>query len=234
MNAIVPSSPRGLPALPPSGPSISPDLSAAVRRMIEAPDAPPIPITALVKSEAGKALERLDNVLAPMTADILRAWLTPVAMAVRNPPTRGDFEARFAAILAACADLPACACTGTSQREALASFAFWPSAADVRKLLSDACVDQRRKRAALRAIANGREEPAAERRATEDEGRDGFARALAAVGAASAATMRPVTLRHQAPALSRATLAAMYRSAGLPVPGETSPAPMARISSEVA
>ena len=235
MNAIAPVPPRGLPALSPAGPSLSPDLRAAVRRAIEAPDAPTVPLTAMVKGEAAQALARFDRVLAPLTPVTLRAWLTPVAMAVRNPPTRSDFEARFAAILVACADLPDCACTGTSQRAALASFAFWPSAADVRSLLAGAVADLFRTRAGLRRVAEGRADSAVVR-ATLGEAREGFDRVCAALSAGPAPKPRQaVSPRGTAPALSRPLLCEMYRAAGLSVPGEAAPpAPEAPFTGEAA
>lgn len=66
------------------------------------------------------------------TANDWARFLKPVAAGVRNPPTEGDFRARVAAIAHALPDVPAIWLgQAWRQREAMAAWQFWPSAADV-------------------------------------------------------------------------------------------------------
>ena len=90
-----------------------------------------------VRAEARTMLAALAAALDPVEPTTVRAWLRPLAPAVRNPPTAPEFEARAAAIALACSTVPRCAFTLTSQAEALRRFSYWPSAADVVELLDE-------------------------------------------------------------------------------------------------
>jgi hypothetical protein len=72
-----------------------------------------------------------DAIDRPPSLEHLRAWLLPVAAAVRNPPTEDDFELWLAACALAFAELPAAIFNVKSQREMLLNSKFRPSPADI-------------------------------------------------------------------------------------------------------
>jgi hypothetical protein len=66
----------------------------------------------------------------------IRDWLLQLGASVRNPPSQHDFQARMSAVSMACHDIPARCWCRESLVEAVQTFQFWPSGADVFGLLS--------------------------------------------------------------------------------------------------
>jgi hypothetical protein len=155
MNAIAKRSAPGLPVVPTiprpsvalesamnwaengfkSGPTYRPDDWFSER----------LPLPA-VADEAKALLAIFDQALTPAAPDLVKRWLLPIAAAVANSPTERDFAARAAAIALACVDMPIVAFTARAQREALQTFKFWPSAAEVCALLEEEAAPHRRHR----------------------------------------------------------------------------------------
>lgn len=93
---------------------------------------------------------QFDAMLAPVTREVLAAWLMPVNAASRNPQSPQEFALRVAGIVEMVADLPAAAFTAETRRR-LAS-GFFPSHEDVRAAVEPVAATWRRKRDALRAL----------------------------------------------------------------------------------
>ena len=72
---------------------------------------------------------------APPDPLALQTWLMRLNAAVRNPQPREASALRIAAIATACSDIPRGAWTLETLAEALRAFEWWPSAAEVYKLL---------------------------------------------------------------------------------------------------
>lgn len=215
MSALSPVAQRSLPATNIVPPRLSPDLGYAVRRMAEDPAQPPLALPPHLRTEALNAADRFANLLVAVEPDTVRRWLLPVNAAVRNPLSADDFNTRAAAIAVAVADLPACVFTASAQREALATFQFFPSGADVRALLEPQANELRRPFHALRRIAM-QDDGQVGNRATREQAEEGFAR----VKAAMAEAIGPIEAgRPKAPPraqhLSREMLNAAYASQGI-------------------
>jgi hypothetical protein len=88
-----------------------------------------------VVAEAKRLLLIIEPMVQPPTATLVRNWLRPLAAAVRNPPSKVDFEARVAALIMVSQDLPIAAFNIETQRTAICQFTFWPSVAEIRELL---------------------------------------------------------------------------------------------------
>ena len=88
-----------------------------------------------VVAEAKRLLPIFDQMVQPPTADLIREWLRPVAAAVRNAPSKVDFDARVAALVMVSQDLPIAAFNIETQRTAICQFTFWPSVAEIREIL---------------------------------------------------------------------------------------------------
>jgi hypothetical protein len=88
-----------------------------------------------VVAEATQLLQIFDQMVQPPAADLIRGWLRPLAAAVRNPPSKVDFDARIAALVMVSQDLPTAAFNTETQRTAICEFTFWPSVAEIRELL---------------------------------------------------------------------------------------------------
>ncbi len=229
MNALSPLAARSLPATNTVPPRLSPDLGYAVRRLVEDPAQPPMPIPPGLRNEALSAMDRFGNLLGQVEPDTVRRWLFPLNAAVRNPLSADDFNTRAAAIAVAVSDLPSCVFTAPSQREALATFQFFPSAADVRALLEPLANELRRPFYALRRIAmQGDDAPG--NRATAEQAREGFARVQAALAEGCAHLVEPEPrATPKAVTLSRETLNALYARQGLTGPSRAGTAQPYRI-----
>lgn len=92
-------------------------------------------LPAHTRVEARHALRRYEELCRPAGPAVVRRWFLPINGAVRNPLAPEDFESRAATVAALIGELPVAVFTVRTQRMAMAEFQFWPSAADVNKLL---------------------------------------------------------------------------------------------------
>ncbi|MEJ0017518.1 MAG: hypothetical protein WDN25_13325 [Acetobacteraceae bacterium] len=90
---------------------------------------------------------------APVQAEA-RAWLLPIQAAVRNPADEDRLPGWVAAVLLAVGHLEVGAFTAGTQREALQTFKFFPSAADVYEILAGPAVEIRMRLRTLERIAS--------------------------------------------------------------------------------
>lgn len=105
---------------------------------IEGPGAYPSAVSAEVREQAVEALRAMEPVLAPITERQLQEWLLPIPASVRNGgKSVEEIKAWFAAVCLACDGLPASLFNRRSQADALRTFQFFPSAADIYTLLSE-------------------------------------------------------------------------------------------------
>lgn len=149
--------------------AISPELRARLSDALEPtyPPAPgeefglrktPIALTGKEAEEADWVAFELDRLLSRAVApQTVAAWLKVVNAAVRNPQTKEDFQAKAAAIAMVCDGLPEACFTAESQRQAMAKWQFFPSAADVVAAVQPIADEWRRKAAALRRMPRGRQ-----------------------------------------------------------------------------
>lgn len=153
----------------------------------------------------------------------LGQWLAPMAVLPGAPP-RSDMKAVCSVILLAVDDMPAALLTQATMREALRTFKFWPTPAEVRALLQPAYNDARdsayRVPPAARLLP-----PSPKHTEAEIEHVAAAVKALKADMAAEAADRerlyreaRPAVSTRRAPVLSRATLNALYAAKGLKGP----------------
>lgn len=105
-------------------------------------------------NEARAVLEVIAPTLAPASVATVRQWMLPIAASVRNPPGPAEAEARFSAVALACEDLPGAVFTKAAQRRGFQTWEFWPSAADVRKVLMECGKDALDRLAGLRRVAS--------------------------------------------------------------------------------
>ncbi len=91
----------------------------------------------LIQIQARSALAMMSVILAPASERHLREWLLPIPSAVRNG-ARGPEETKawFAAVALACSEVPGCLFNRASQVQALQTFDFFPSAADIYRLVA--------------------------------------------------------------------------------------------------
>lgn len=206
MNRVAPRSPQAVIfAAPPSEPKLSPTVAHAVAAHL----APVVgagqfgrddpghyvapPALSLAEWQGAQyAADQFDEMLAPVTAEVLAAWLMPVNAASRNPQTPADFAMRVAGIFEMVGDLPAAAFTAETRRKLATG--FFPSHEDVRAAVEPIADAWRRKRNALRSLrqieaprATAPEAP------THDQRQQAAARALAVAQElrAGAITRRP-------------------------------------------
>lgn len=91
----------------------------------------------LIHAQIETALVLLTPLLTPVTDKHLLDWLLPIPAVVRNGG-RGEAETKawFAGVCLACAGLPASLFNRATQAEALRTFQFFPSAADIYQLVA--------------------------------------------------------------------------------------------------
>jgi hypothetical protein len=65
----------------------------------------------------------------------IRNWLEKLGCAVSNPPDENALIARLSMVLFACGDFPAGCWTDDTLRMAVDRFSFWPSVAEISKML---------------------------------------------------------------------------------------------------
>lgn len=164
--------------------AVGPAMSAALAKQIELVSNPHPDIRApkrfppAVMAEAASVADAMESLCAPVTLEALRAWVRPIGAAVRNPPSGEDFAAWGAALVVACGDYAAGAFTAATQREALTTFKFFPSVADIAAVVGPKSMALRRKLAMLRTIAEA--EPEERRPTPTDAERRAVAAKLAA------------------------------------------------------
>lgn len=97
---------------------------------------------------------RFDEMLAVTIArPTLEAWLEPLVTAVKNPPPEDQYDGRIEAIMRAAGALPLAVLGPVTQAEALKTFKFWPSAAELLELLEKEARRLQVRRDALHALA---------------------------------------------------------------------------------
>jgi len=149
----------GNPCLSPPFPS--PQVSRAMLQAYEDtrnphPDVgPPTEYTAAVQAEARRALEVIAPFAVPVTESTLREWLMPIPSAVRNEKAPEAIVAWLTGVAMAVGHLEVGAFTAETQREALQTFRFFPSAADVYEVVAGPAVKIRERIRVLRIIASG-------------------------------------------------------------------------------
>lgn len=145
---------RGTPSLPPVAPDI-PEPSAILRQaldvmlnpMVEVPHSdgeshfsrrmlPTLPAHIRDEAEAMLAAVRIAVTAGEISASDLIAWLGPIALGVKNPMPVSDLPAFAAVLEIVVEDLPRSVLSRESQRHALRTWRFFPSAAEVYELLS--------------------------------------------------------------------------------------------------
>ena len=103
--------------------------------------------------EAKGLLPLIPAILAPVTVPDMRKWLKMLNGAVRNPQDGDDFDIRLAAIGFAVSQYPRQCFNDDTLREAMRTFAFFPSASDLCKLLDSAATSLQRRVDAIRRTA---------------------------------------------------------------------------------
>jgi hypothetical protein len=195
-------------------PRSSEALSAAVAR-VAAGKADNFAAPPRVIAEAGERAARLRHHLAARDASRAAAWLLELAEIMPNAPAHDALRLAVPALVDVL-DLPPMAWTRETLRAAAGELRFWPSAAELRPLLSAPVRDALVEVAALEHIAGHVErEPFAP--PPDDERDAALARSaamraeLAALAEANAPPAAPVRPGH----LDRATLAAVYAAQGI-------------------
>jgi hypothetical protein len=106
-----------------------------------------------VQAEARDVLTDLEAFAAPVTEDVLRAWLAPIPMVVRNEKSPEMIGGWLAGVAMTVGHLEIGAFTAETQREGLQTFKFFPSAADVDEIVAGPAVKIREMVRCLRCIA---------------------------------------------------------------------------------
>lgn len=218
MNAII--SRGGLSALVVE-PALSQDLSRLVTSIaLDGGATRHLEVAQDVRDEARAALRLYEPMVRPASFDEVRSWMLILFGAVANPPAWDLFDAKVKVIESTCADLPAHAWSQGASTEALRTFKFWPTPADVHKLLLDRVRSFRDRVSALQDVASAPLSSAPEGEAVEDRQSAGaeIAKKLGAFRSELAEpTQAPRSLGQVAkPAfLSAAQLSEIYRKEGL-------------------
>lgn len=151
--APIPHEPNGLaPNLPEM--TVSTRLSDAIQTLRRPhPDiGTPASYDATTQRHAAAALTRLAPWAEPVTEAVLRAWLAPIPLVVRNEKSPEAIAGWVAGIALAIGHFEIGAFNATTQREALQTFKFFPSAADVCEVVSPVAVHIRQTVRHLRTI----------------------------------------------------------------------------------
>lgn len=113
----------------------------------------PVP-SPVVKGEAKRLLEQLRPYGAPVTMEVIRLWVHPLTASVRNVRSIEDMADWWDAVFLTLRTLEVGAFTVATQRAALRSIKFLPSAADLYDFLGDPAFEIRRKLNVLSRIAS--------------------------------------------------------------------------------
>lgn len=171
MNAIAPRIVPKVPASPPALPPLSRPVAYALSVSLEPhvgrgmfgdkdpghPVAPP-PLCQAEWEEAQRAAEALDELLSPVSPELVVAWLMPINLASKNVQTPDEFHMRATAIAEMVADLPGAAFTVEARRR-IGGNGFFPSHAEVRAAVEPVASEWRRRRNALRGLRRARPAP---------------------------------------------------------------------------
>lgn len=141
------------PALPPIVAGavahyLNPDPHAGPRVRVLAP---------ALRDKAGQFVAEADASDIPAGFGAVNQWLLMVSNGVGKAPPPEEFPNRVSAITAACADLPGWGFNADTATRALREFRWFPSAAEVHDLISDATKAHRDTVRALRALAEAQE-----------------------------------------------------------------------------
>lgn len=153
-----------LPTIP-REPTFSPPVEAAVKLYLDYVaqgslgrfGVPVLP--AHLRQRAADFVATADAEARPADGQTVRAWLAPIAAAVRVTPMPEDFTARVGAVAVACEDLPGWGFNVGTQRAAMGKFTWFPSAADVREMIAAETGRHTGRMRALRALAAVRAPP---------------------------------------------------------------------------
>ena len=177
MNAMVPQT-ATLRALPAG--FVPPKLSVALWGLLrDVRQGYRVPVAAALRAEARAVLPAFERAIAPAGVDHVTQWLLDVNMAMGAPIEQDEFEARAPMVADALADLPACAFTVDTRREAALTFEYFPGAAAIGALLGERVRELRGLVEAMRRVIEAPLPDLPRRRPT--------AREIEAVGAAAAA-----------------------------------------------
>lgn len=90
------------------------------------------------RDEANRLIPYFETAMrTAITRDRLAMWFGPIPHAVSNPPPQDDLPGRIKVIAEVVCDLPAAVLTVETRREAMRTWKFWPSAAEVFAFLED-------------------------------------------------------------------------------------------------
>lgn len=131
---------RDGPPIPESRPilPVLPDALSACYHAIESGAGYQPSFSALIHNQTRMALDALEPLLVPVTERHLREWLAPIPVGTRNPgKTPSELLGWVGAVCLACAGLPASLFNRATQAEALRTFQFFPSAADIYQLVAE-------------------------------------------------------------------------------------------------
>jgi len=120
----------------------------------EGPWTAPAVVTPAMAAEARAAAESVRGLLAPADIGTVKRWLIALGNAVAGNVSTAEAEARVAAMLTLLDDLPAGVFTKSTLKRAAAAFTFFPSFAELSRLLADETGKLRAKGERLDAIAS--------------------------------------------------------------------------------
>lgn len=106
-----------------------------------------------IRQAAREALVKLEPFERPVSEQILREWVAPIPLVVRNEKTPEALAGWFSGLLLAVDGMPCGAFTLRNQRDALQTFKFFPSVSDICDILSPTSARIRQQMQALRLIA---------------------------------------------------------------------------------
>jgi hypothetical protein len=113
-----------------------------------------------LREQAEQLLHEAERMCEPVSLGQISAWLAPITAAVSNPPPADDLRHRIHAIGMAVAEMPCAAFSQAAQRQAMRTWKFWPSAAEVAALIGPKGNELISQREALRRIAKPPAPPA--------------------------------------------------------------------------
>lgn len=143
-------------AVAPVLPGLPPDVRHAIAVVMD-PDQRHVPVLPeTMRERLAMVLADADARAAPADRATVARWAVVINGSVRRELDESAFALRVDAITAACSDLPAWAFSPETQTEALRAFPWFPSAAEVRKLLGEATARRRGEIAAVRVLATVR------------------------------------------------------------------------------
>lgn len=111
------------------------------------------PYSPEIRASAREAIARFEPYERPVTEKVLREWLAPIPQVVRNEKTTEALKGWMAGVMLALRGFPIGAFNQSTQRSALQTFQFFPSAADVCDVLQPTVTEIRDRMRALRQVA---------------------------------------------------------------------------------